>query len=56
MGAIHPKAMPVMLDRRSFNRWLDVVSAIDPKQPPAENEQSAEGKIELMQGFEKSGV
>ena len=23
VGAIHPKAMPVMLDRTSFNRWLD---------------------------------
>ena len=23
VGAIHPKAMPVMLDRNSFNRWLD---------------------------------
>ena len=22
VGAIHPKAMPVMLDRNSFNRWL----------------------------------
>ena len=23
VGAIHPEAMPVMLDRNSFNRWLD---------------------------------
>jgi putative SOS response-associated peptidase YedK len=23
VGAIHPKAMPVMLDRNSFSRWLD---------------------------------
>jgi putative SOS response-associated peptidase YedK len=23
VGAIHPKAMPAMLDRNSFNRWLD---------------------------------
>ena len=23
VGALHPKAMPVMLDRNSFNRWLD---------------------------------
>ena len=23
VGAIHPKAMPVMLDRDSFSRWLD---------------------------------
>lgn len=23
VGAIHPKAMPVMLDPSSFNRWLD---------------------------------
>jgi putative SOS response-associated peptidase YedK len=23
VGAVHPKAMPVMLDRDSFNRWLD---------------------------------
>ena len=23
VGAVHPKAMPVMLDRNSFNRWLD---------------------------------
>ncbi|MCH8617155.1 SOS response-associated peptidase [Sphingomonas sp. SM33] len=24
VGAIHPKAMPVMLDPRSFNRWLEI--------------------------------
>lgn len=23
VGAVHPKAMPVMLDGRAFDRWLD---------------------------------
>ena len=23
VGAVHPKAMPVMLDHYSYNRWLD---------------------------------
>ena len=45
VGAIHPKAMPVMLDRNSFNRWLgdDHLSACELAVPYPRRESAAVG-------------